>query len=76
MINFLWNQFKNYKSALLVVILCSILTAGVNLLEPYLTAKFIDEILIGKDMAIFYNFILILLTINMFAITANWLSTI
>ena len=76
MIKFLWNHFKNYKASLTVVVLCSILTATVNLLEPFLTAKFIDEILIGKDTATFYNFIAFLLTISVVAIAANWLSTI
>lgn len=75
MIKFLWNHFKNYKASLLVVALCSILTAAVNLLEPFLTAKFIDEILIGRDAATFYNFILLLMTISVVAIAANWLST-
>ena len=60
----------------MVVVLCSILTAAVNLLEPFLTAKFIDEILIGQDVATFYLFIAILTAISVVAIGANWLSTI
>ena len=76
MIKFLWEHFKNYKASLLVVALCSILTAAVNLMEPFLTAKFIDEILIGKDTATFYIFIAALATISITAIAANWLSTI
>ena len=60
----------------MVVALCSILTAAVNLMEPFLTAKFIDEILIGKDTATFYIFIAALATISITAIAANWLSTI
>lgn len=76
MIKFLWQHFKSYKASLTVVALCSILTAAVNLLEPFLTAKFIDEILIGRDTATFYNFILLLLTINFLALAANWLNTI
>ena len=76
MIKFLWEHFKNYKATLLVVALCSILTAAVNLMEPFLTAKFIDEILIGKDTATFYIFIAALATISITAIAANWLSTI
>lgn len=76
MTKFIWNYFKNYKLSLALVVFCSILTAFVNLMEPYLTAKFIDEILIDKDTTIFYNFILLLLTINILAIASNWLSTI
>lgn len=76
MIKFLWNHFKSYKASLTVVVLCSILTAAVNLSEPFLTAKFIDEILIGRDAATFYLFIAILAAIGVVAIGANWLSTI
>ncbi len=46
------------------------------MLEPFLTAKFIDEILIGQDTTTFYNFILLLLTISLVALAANWLNTI
>ena len=56
-----------------VVALCS---AAVNLLEPFLTAKFIDEILIGQDATTFYVFIAALAAISVTAIAANWLSTI
>ena len=45
-------------------------------MNPYLTAKFIDEILIGRDAETFYDFILVLLTISILAIAANWLNTI
>lgn len=76
MIKFLWNHFKSYKASLTVVVLCSILTAALNLSEPFLTAKFIDEILIGRDAATFYLFIAILAAISVVAIGANWLSTI
>ncbi len=76
MIKFLWQHFKNYKASLTVVALCSILTAAVNLLEPFLTAKFIDEILIGQDATTFYVFIAALAAISVTAIAANWLSTI
>ena len=44
--------------------------------EPYLTAKFIDEILIGRDVATFYAFIAALAAISITAIFSNWLSTI
>ena len=63
-IKFLWKHFKNYKASLAIVALCSILTAAVNLSEPYLTAKFIDEILIGRDAATFYAFIAALAAIS------------
>ena len=76
MFKFLWSHFKNYKVSLTVVAACSILTAAVNLLEPFLTAKFIDEILIGRDAATFYVFIAALAAISVTAIAANWLSTL
>lgn len=46
------------------------------MLEPFLTAKFIDEILIGRDTATFYIFIAALAAISSAAIAANWLSTL
>ena len=76
MIKFLWQHFRQYKASLAVVALCSILTAAVNLSEPYLTAKFIDEILIGRDTATFFAFIAVLTAISLTAIAANWFSTI
>ena len=76
MIKFIWKYLKNYKISLAVVAICSILTAAINLMNPYLTAKFIDEILIGRDAETFYKFILILLAISILAIAANWLNTI
>ena len=75
MITLLWSYFKDYKKLLTIVAICSVIIAAVNLMEPYLTAKFIDEILITKDSETFYTFILILLIINILAITSNWLST-
>ena len=41
-----------------------------------MTAKFIDEILISKDAAVFFNFILFLMGLNILAVASNWLSTI
>ena len=76
MIEFLWNEFKNHKMSLAAIALCAVLTAGMNLLEPFITAKFIDEILIGRDIATFYYFITIFLTISILAIITNWFSTI
>ena len=70
MIKFVLNYCKSYKFSLLVVIICSMLIAIVNLMEPYLMAKFIDEILIAKDTSRFYNFILIVLIISILAITS------
>ena len=76
MIKFLWSCFKNCKAALAAVAFCSVLTAAVNLFEPFLTAKFIDEILISRNPAIFHDFILLLLVLSVLAIAANWFNTI
>ena len=76
MIKFIWSYLKNYKKSLAVVAICSILTAAINLMNPYLTAKFIDEILIKRDVETFYIFIAALTIISVTAIAANWLNTI
>ena len=57
MFKFLWTYFKTYKKIFLVVILCSILISVSDLLTPYLTAKFIDEILTAGNVENFGNFI-------------------
>ena len=76
MIKFVWSYFKSYKKSLAIVACCSILTALVNLMEPYLTAKFIDEILLSRDSKTFYSFILLLTTVIVTAIASNWLATV
>ena len=76
MVKFLWSHFKNYKASLAVVALCSVLTAAVNLLEPFLTSKFIDEILITEDTTTFFAFIATLAVLSVTAMAANWFNTV
>ena len=76
MLKFLCGHFKNYEASFAVIALCSILTAVVNLMEPYLTAKFIDEILSIRDASIFYKFIVMLTILNVAAIVSHWISAV
>ena len=76
MLKFVWSYIKRYQANLLQIAICSVLIAGVDLTEPYLTAKFIDEILVVQDRAYFYTFIAFLVVISILAIASNWYSTI
>jgi len=76
MFKFLWNYFKTYKKIFLAVILCSILISVADLLTPYLTAKFIDEILTAGNVENFGNFIFAFFIISVAAIFSQWLCVI
>ena len=76
MFKFIWNYLKNYKRESLVIIICSVLTAVVDLSAPYLTGEFIDKIVVSGDYNLFYKFILLLMSISLLTILVQWLSTI
>ena len=76
MFKFIWSYLKNYKRESSVIIICSVLTAVVDLSAPYLTGKFIDKIFVSADYELFYKFILLLLSISVLTILAQWLSFI
>ena len=65
MLKFVWSYIKRYQANLLQIAICSVLIAGVDLTEPYLTAKFIDEILVVQDRAYFYTFIAFLVVCDL-----------
>ena len=48
------------------------MTAAADLAMPYLSAKFIDEVLVTRNFDELYFFIAILLAINFFAVLSNW----
>ena len=60
----------------MTVFICSVLTATVELAEPYIAAEFIDKLLLNKDTETFYTFILILLLISIVAVVTNWITVI
>ena len=76
MLKFVFKYLEIYKIKFLFVLFCSVLTATADLLMPYLTAKFIDEILESRDLHRFYCFILVLIAINVLSVITNWVYVI
>ena len=76
MIKFAFDRLKNYKSAVLVIAVCSVMISVTDLMIPFMTAKFIDEILVVRNIAEFYNFILILFAIMTAAILSHYVCSI
>lgn len=61
---------------LLFVVVCAILIAAVDFTSPYLTAKFVDEVLLSRNKDTFYKFIMLLSVIGILAIASNWFRAI
>ena len=50
MIKFILHYLGNFKLKFFLILLCAIVTAAADLLMPYLSAKFIDEILSSREI--------------------------
>ena len=72
MIRFIFRRLNNFKVKFFFVVACSIVTAAADLLMPYLSAKFIDEILTSREIGRFYFFIGGLFLLNVTSLAANW----
>ena len=72
MLKFVLRYLGDFKLKFFLILLCSIVTAASNLLMPYLSAKFIDEILSSRDVGQLYFFVGGLLTLNLVSLAANW----
>ena len=72
MIKFVLRYLDGYKIEFLLIIFCAGATAVADMAMPYLTAKFIDEVLVTRNFEGLYFFIIILLGINIFAVMSNW----
>ena len=72
MIKFVFKYLDGYKLEFLLVILCALTTSVADLAMPYLSAKFIDEVLVTRNVERLYFFIAALLVINLLAILSNW----
>ena len=76
MIKFVFTRLKKFKGAIFIIAFCSIMIAMTDLMIPFLTAKFIDEILVARNVAEFYNFILLMFAIMLAAIVSHYASAI
>lgn len=72
MIKFILQYLGGFKLKFSLVMLCAVVTAASDLLMPYLSAKFIDEILTSRDVGRFYFFIGGLFFLNVISLAANW----
>lgn len=72
MLKFVAGYFSPYKKGLLLVLVCSVLTAVSELSTPYFTAKFIDEVLVSNSFDVFYIFMSIIACVCISAIIANY----
>lgn len=72
MVKFILQYLRGFKLKFFLVLLCAGVTAASDLLMPYLSAKFIDEILTSRDVGRFYFFIGGLFLLNVISLAANW----
>ena len=72
MIRFVLRYIGGFKSGFCLIVLCAVVTATADLLMPYLSAKFIDDILSSRDIGRLYFFVGGLLTLNLLSLAANW----
>lgn len=72
MIKFVLKYLRGYKLEFLLIIFCAGITAAADLAMPYLTAKFVDEILVTRNIEGLYFFVVVLFTVNIFSVASNW----
>ena len=76
MIRFVLRRLGDFKLKFFLVVLCAVVTAAADLLMPYLSAKFIDEILSSREVGRLYFFVGGLLALNVVSLAANRLYVI
>lgn len=76
MMKFIFARLRKFKGAILIIAFCSIMISVTDLMIPFLTAKFIDEILVARNVTEFYNFILFMFAIMSAAIVLHYASAI
>ena len=72
MFKFILRYLRGFKLKFFLILLCVVVTAAADLLMPYLSGKFIDEILSSREIGRLYFFIGGLLVLNVVSLTANW----
>ncbi len=76
MFQFIWSRLKIFRGTFIIIAICSILISATDLLVPFLTAKFIDEILTARDVAAFRDFVVLMFGVFASALTAHYACTI
>ena len=76
MIRFVFERLKNFKGAIFIVAFCAVIISLTDLMIPFLTAKFIDEILVSENREEFFYFIVLMFAIMFAAIASHYASAI
>lgn len=63
MFRFLIQQIRNCKPTLAISIVFTIITMVLSIGSPYVTGKFIDFLVLGQDLSVFYKYIIVLVVL-------------
>ncbi|MBR1646516.1 MAG: ABC transporter ATP-binding protein [Selenomonadaceae bacterium] len=72
MLKFVLRYLGDFKLKFFMILLCAVVTAAADLLMPYLSAKFIDEVLSSREIGRLYFFVGGLFALNVISLAANW----
>ena len=72
MIKFVLGYLRGNEFEFFLIIFCAGIISSSDLAIPYLTAKFIDEILVTRNFEGLYFFVFALLGLNTLSILSNW----
>ena len=72
MLKFILRCLGDGKAVLFLILLCAVFQAAADLLMPYLSAKFIDEILSSREIGRLYFFVGGLFALNVVSMAAHW----
>ena len=72
MIKFVLKYLDGYKFEFSLIVFCAMMNSIADLSMPYLSSKFIDEVLVTRDIEGLYFFVVMLILINILAVISNW----
>ena len=76
MILYVINYLKKNKFQLLFLIVCCFLSALIEIAMPYVTAKFVDDVLVSHSSETFYCFASAIFFISIIAVSTHYFSII
>ena len=72
MLKFILRYLGDDKPKFFLILLCAVFQAAADLLMPYLSAQFIDEILSSREIGRLYFFVGGLFALNVVSMAAHW----
>ena len=72
MIKFVLKYLDGYKFEFSLIVFCAMMNSIADLSMPYLSSKFIDEVLVTRNVEGLYFFVVMLILINILAVISNW----